>query len=516
MRKKLHFVAIFCALTSSFIGFSQRYLTPVFSSVTVSSNVVYGSNYSVLTGTPTLSSLKMDVYEPTGDVAASRPLIVLLHTGSFLPAVANGQATGSKTDSAIVEMCQRFAKRGYVAVAADYRLGWNPGSIDQDVRTGTLLQAVYRAIQDSKNCVRFFRDNAAGANTYKIDPNKIAVGGIGSGGYISLAHATLNKVAEIQLPKFINFNGSTPTPYIDQSVMGNFDGTDTAPINNPNYASYSSSVSVVFNIGGALGDSTWLDAGEGPFISMHPYKDPFAPYKTAAVIVPTTGQFVVEASGSYDVERRAKRLGNNAIFNASVYNDPYTAKANANNDGIPSLYPFVTATPGASLACGRQVEQGSPWDWWDGPTFIAQYNAYTGTTNGAGAHCNQLRSSPNMSATQGRLYIDTIQGYLNPRLVCALNLSECAAVSIKENTELSNRLSIYPNPATSGINLAVTGGHTIHNVKLFDATGRLVMSAEGLNTTEYHINRNGLAPGMYYTTVELDTKNLVTKKVMVH
>ena len=54
MRKKLQLVATLCLLAVSLNGFSQtgRYLTEVFTSVTVTSNVIYGNNLSVLTGTP--------------------------------------------------------------------------------------------------------------------------------------------------------------------------------------------------------------------------------------------------------------------------------------------------------------------------------------------------------------------------------------------------------------------------------------------------------------------------------
>ena len=70
-------------------------------------------------------------------------------------------------------MCTQFAKKGYVVAAISYRTGWNPQG-DQDTRTGTILNAVYRAMQDTKNAVRFFRHNASVAsNAYKIDTNKI-------------------------------------------------------------------------------------------------------------------------------------------------------------------------------------------------------------------------------------------------------------------------------------------------------------------------------------------------------
>ena len=68
-----------------------------------------------------------DIYEPIGDTLTNRPVIIVSHTGSFLPPVANGQPTGSIKDSSIVEQCKRWGKKGYVAVSVmGNRLGWNP------------------------------------------------------------------------------------------------------------------------------------------------------------------------------------------------------------------------------------------------------------------------------------------------------------------------------------------------------------------------------------------------------
>ncbi|MES2287966.1 MAG: T9SS type A sorting domain-containing protein, partial [Bacteroidota bacterium] len=521
MRKKLQLVATLCLLAVSLNGFSQtgRYLTEVFTSVTVTSNVVYGNNLSVLTGTPAPSDLKMDVYQPTGDVLTARPLVIVLHTGSFLPAVANGQATGSKTDSAVVEMCNRFAKRGYVAVAADYRLGWNALSTNTDVRTGTLLNAVYRAIQDAKNCVRYFKEDKATANTYKIDTTKIAVGGLGSGGYIALAYASLNQVAEIQLGKFLDNTVSPPVPYIDQSLSGNFDGTNTTGLNIANLPSHTSTINMAFNVGGAIGDTSWINAGEVPIVGLHCYKDANAPYTTGAVIVPTTGAFVVEASGSYDVIRVVNKpsIDNNAIFNSSIYTDVYTTRANTINDGLEGLYPFVTPVPVAATCTGTDTEseQGSPWDWWSEATFIAQYNGYSGTTNGPIVNCKQKLSNPDMSAAKGRLYMDTIQGYLNPRMVCALGLAGCVPnpAGVNENVNVSD-ITIFPNPSSTEINFSVKGSTTIKSVELYDVTGRMVKQIVGLNTQKYTIQREGLSTGLYITKIQLN-KGSISKKIIL-
>ncbi len=495
----------------------------MFTGVTVTSNVIYGNNIAVLTGVPRDTNLFMDIYKPTGDTATARPLVVVLHTGNFLPAIVNGAPTGDKTDSAVVEMCMRFAKRGYVVAAPDYRLGWNPISTSQDVRTGTLLNAVYRAIQDAKNCVRFFKNDKATTNTYKIDTAAIAVGGLGSGGYVALAYGSLDVVADIQLTKFIDNSQNPPAPYVNQLLSGNFDGTNTTPINLPNFASHTSTVKMVFNVGGAIGDTSWIRHGQVPVVGFHCTNDPFAPYKTGAVIVPTTGDFVVEASGSYDVLRVENKTGtgvnninNNAIFHSSVFNDVYTTRANQNNHGYEGLFPFVTPVPGATLGCGAQTPQASPWDWWNSTAFVAMYNGYTGTTNGIGANCLQMNSNPDMSAAKGRKYIDTIQGYLNPRMVCALGLPGCVpnTAGIKENSNVSEVL-IFPNPSTSNINFSVVGYNTIQTVELYDITGRLVKQITGLNTQDFILQREGLTSGLYITKIMLNKGGVVSKKIIL-
>jgi acetyl esterase/lipase len=164
-----------------------RYLDEMFTSADVTPDVMYGSNVTIITGAPTLDTMTMDIYEPSGDTLTARPLVIYIHTGSFLPVPVNGQCTGDKSDSATVEMCMRLAKKGYVVAAVNYRLGWNPLG-NQDERTGTLINAVYRALQDMKSCVRYFRMTAATmGNPYRIDDTRIALGGQGSGGYVALA-----------------------------------------------------------------------------------------------------------------------------------------------------------------------------------------------------------------------------------------------------------------------------------------------------------------------------------------
>lgn len=489
MKKTL--LSLFCSglILSGGNANAQRYLTEIFPSVTVTSNITYGNNISVLTGTPAPQDLKMDVYEPTGDVLTERPMILFLHTGSFLPFPLNGTPTGTRTDSAVVEMCTQFAKRGYVAVAMSYRLGWNPTG-NQDVRTGTLLNAVYRGIHDAKTCVRYFRKEAAvNGNPFRIDTNRIIVGGQGSGGYIAFAYASLDKVAEIQLAKFIDFSLTPPAPYVNQALSGNFEGTNATPLNTPNHVGYSSDIHMVFNLGGAMGDSSWLEAGDVPMVAFHVPSDPFAPYDYGQVIVPTTGNFVVDVTGSYGTIRRANMLGNNASIENPMapFTDVYTMRANSINDGHKGLFPLQLPGP-----------QAGPWEWWD--------SSNPNNSNG-------LMTNPNMSKAKAIAYIDSIQGYLNPRIVQVTKLPgyvNTGISSINENVEVGT----YPNPARDEVTFrSVVASNMIRVVELRDMTGRLVYSNSNVDEDRITVPINNLRNGVYVARIISDKSEQTIKLI---
>jgi Secretion system C-terminal sorting domain len=153
-------------------------------------------------------------------------------------------------------------------------------------------------------------------------------------------------------------------------------------------------------MGGACGDSSWVDAGDPPMISFHATSDPFAPYEIGTVIVPGFNLPVVEVSGSYNVQMIANQLGLNDVFElADNAGDVYTTAANTFNDGYFGLYPL-------NRPSGMETDS-APWEWW----------ANDNPNNAAG-----LLTNPDMSAAKGKLFLDTIQWYSAPRIMCALNL----------------------------------------------------------------------------------------------
>ena len=482
---------------------AQRYLSQIFTDaqITVTSNIIYGNNFSFLTGAPTAADLYMDIYSPDAAIdPVTKPLIIYIHTGSFLPAVVNGTPTGTKTDSASIEMCRQFAKRGYVVASIDYRLGWNPIATYQGIRTGTLLNAVYRSIQDTKACVRYFRKSVGSGNPYLIDSSKIILGGQGSGGYVAMAYATLDKTAEINLTKFLA-DSTIPAygfvqgqSYINQAVSGDFDGYGGVPTyNNPNNSpGFNTDVQFVFNMGGALGDSSWLEAGDAPMVAFHVVGDPFAPFGDGPVIVPTTGGFVVNVSGSRTVITKANALGNNNCFINAGFTDPYTLAANQTNLGQDGLNPFAM-TP---------AMQAGPWEWFDlqATRNFAQFLGYP-PSEGDSVYNDALITNPNMSKAKALAHIDTIQNYVNPRIVYCLGLTS----GISENEAVASSLTAFPNPSSAGmtIELKQKDNH-ITAIDLFDLTGRSITKIDGVNTSSYRIDRKGIEPGIYIARVRTE------------
>ena len=215
----LPFLSCIAILGSTYA--QDRYIDEVFPDVSVETDINYGMNFSVIAasagvpyvptgsdldgdGVADIPALNFDLFQPVGDTETERPLVIVLHTGTFAPIIYNGNPTGMRQDPATTMICQSYARRGYVVANLEYRLGWNPGAETPAERGASLMKAVYRAIQDTKGAVRFFKkDVAENGNTWGIDTSRIILSGQGSGGWVALGYASVDKYAEITLPKFL-------------------------------------------------------------------------------------------------------------------------------------------------------------------------------------------------------------------------------------------------------------------------------------------------------------------------
>jgi acetyl esterase len=116
--------------------------------------------------------LRLHVFsEDASGADARRPAIVFFFGG--------GWTQGSVTQ--FVTQATHFARRGMVAIVADYRVS---------ARHGT---SPFEAIADAKSAVRWVRANAA---RLRVDPDRIVASGGSSGGHIALSTAVFDTFDE--------------------------------------------------------------------------------------------------------------------------------------------------------------------------------------------------------------------------------------------------------------------------------------------------------------------------------
>lgn len=489
MKHVLRFTLLACLFGMSNVMAQTRYIDEIFS-VSMTDSVMYAKNYSVLYDT--IIDLDMDIYEPTGDTETERPLAILVHGGSFLPKHTNGLAAGDRNDKSMVELANRLAKRGWVVANIDYRTGWNPVATDQETKAKTIIIAAYLASQDVKACVRFFKENYS---TYKVDTNSIMLMGDGAGGYAVVTCGALNKVAETEYFKFLDSQNNS---FVDQSVWGDFDGFNgvyEGMYSWSNTPGHSSDVQLIVNMGGAMADTNWQEAGETPMIAFHALADNFTPYGTAVVIVVSTGDPIIEVSGSYDFMTRANNLGNESKLT------PYSSQFEAiqgfpNSTSVEGLYGFKGYDTNGAMF--------DPWGWYDVTDPYYAYSAYF---------------NPSNSETRGKTYIDTIMGYLVPRAAVvlgqqeamdSLGLSNVNDIMVKESG-----VNLFPNPAIENITItAKNTNNPMLAIEMYDVTGRLVQRENNINTLAYTLNRENLLAGSYLMKVIFkDTQ--VSKRVVL-
>ena len=511
------------------VSFAQtRYLDPMFMPVQTDSAVVYGVNFSVMLGDDTpiptgtdsipiaydtttnpptpiaffkMPALEFDVFQPSGDTETERPLIIYLHTGTFAPIIRNENPTGSRTyDYATQAMCQQFAARGYVVANTDYRLGWNPALPTEAERGASLMKAAYRGIQDVKAAIRYFRMDYENGNTYGIDTSRIIICGQGTGGWIATCLNSVDKLSELQLPKFLDTAGM---PLIDTAIFGDWFGYGGSPQQNmENHKGYSSDHHMILNMGGAIGDLSWLEAGDKPIAAVHGNLDAIARFTTGNLSVLGTN-IVSEISGSHDVVKKANMLGNNnAIPNLF---DPYTIAAKAASqsiintpdfsqvmitESVDNLFPFVTGNPG----------EGAPWDYFDSLTTIAlAVGQGLPASEGTDAYLNGLSTNPDMDSTKSAAYIDSTLNFFCPRIVNALMLpGNTVGVSEKGIT-----FKTYPNPTCDFISF--NASENIREIIIYDNSGKLIKKYNP-NLFTFTVDLREFPRGIYISEVKTNNK----------
>lgn len=223
----------------------SRYLTDVFTEVDSTLDISYGIGVTIGGNE---QELFMDIFEPVGDSATERPVVIFAFGGSFIG--------GVKED--VHFLCKAYAKKGFVAVTIDYTLydlPLFPVPTEEEMKI-----VVTKSVADMKGAVRFLRADAAAGNSFGIDTDYIFVGGVSAGAIAAMHTAVLDDTDNL------------PQDLIDIiAAEGGLEGT-------VNDLDFSSEVQGVVNFSGGLNDSKWIDANDPPFISIHDDGDMTVPY----------------------------------------------------------------------------------------------------------------------------------------------------------------------------------------------------------------------------------------------
>lgn len=223
-----------------------RYLDTVFTQVDTTFGVKFGEN---TTFGGNFQELFMDIYQPTGDTVSDRPVIIWAFGGSFI----------SGTRQQLSDLCHLFSRLGYVTVAIDYRLYDGaffpfPDSLD-------FIDVAVKAMADMKASIRKLREDADNGNPYRIDPEKIIVGGV-SAGAITASHVAFVDSTDV-LPAYV-LNAI--------NANGGWEG------NSSTNMQYSSEVFACVNYSGALITASAIDYNDPPLFSVHDDDDNIVPY----------------------------------------------------------------------------------------------------------------------------------------------------------------------------------------------------------------------------------------------
>lgn len=230
----------------------QRFLEEVFPDEPIMTTEKFGENVTIDGANV---ELLMDIFQPSGDLADERPVIIYSYGGSYIG--------GDR--STTYDICKKMAKKGFVTAAVDYRIydktlppfGSFPDSLD-------MMEVVIKAVGDTKAAVRHLRKDAATDNQYRVDVNWVFAGGYSSGSINSLHAAMLQ---EDEVPDFLK------TIYDDN---GGFEGDTDLP--GDSNMGYNSSIQGVINYYGGLNRGIWIDENDPPFISLHGDQDGTVPY----------------------------------------------------------------------------------------------------------------------------------------------------------------------------------------------------------------------------------------------
>ena len=264
-------MSLFCLIVAMALPFT----TPAYE-VTVEKNVAYttapgyytyapigdkGSTLKLLfhSGIPKPVTLEMDIYKPAGADTAPRPLLLMMHGGSFF--------IGNKEEPGQVGWCEYFASLGYVAVSINYRLGFH-------AQKKEFRQAELRALEDADAALAYL----LGREDLHIDPRRVFAAGTSAGAMTALSLA-------------FRLYGDKPMQEVKRRLPADF------------------RIRAVANLWGSVHDLSVLENARVPILSFQSTADPVMPYDYGYPLG-WAGKLISDPMyGTHAVHERALELG---------------------------------------------------------------------------------------------------------------------------------------------------------------------------------------------------------------
>ncbi|MCY1719863.1 T9SS type A sorting domain-containing protein [Prolixibacteraceae bacterium Z1-6] len=438
-------------------------------------------------------SMYMDIYSPKNDTVSKRPAILFGFSGGFLK--------GSRHNEDMIAFCDSFARRGYVTITYDYRIGMGadvtsvfgiPVAISLTETNGA--RAVYRAVQDSRAAIRFLKHRA---DDFGIDTSKIYMMGSSAGGFVALHNLYMDKPEEI------------PEQALYTPTLGE--------LNKVGVHGYGSRANAIVSMWGALQTPELIEDEQAPALLVHGEKDSVVyfkkgvPLKSLVPDLPTLNFDIPATYGGFciDTALNNRSVEHSTYFVPDKKHEFYGVSTGKFGSNGPNQYwdtvhwkisdflfdifkpeaDFAYDSRGVTLNCFDNTPNStySGWDFgdetFDTGTEVSHTYAAPGyyrvklTTFNINMACDTLSQT---------IKVGNLSGILAPA---------------------ETQIVIYPNPVKNKITIQTT--EPITKLELVDLWGRTKLTQN--NTVNGTIDVSFLQAGIYILRIETSSGIQVQK-----
>ncbi|MEA1873512.1 MAG: alpha/beta hydrolase [Bacteroidota bacterium] len=236
--------------------------------------------------------LEFDLYRPGKmKTQESLPFVMIINGGSFLG------SSNKRPD--VISWCDSLSHHGFITAAINYRNGFNPLFSGRNIgpKTG-MLRAGWRAIQDSRAAIRFFKHHS---DFYGIDTTQMFLIGSSSGGIIALHTAFMD--------------GDEIIPEAEKSGIGKNNSRlgclDSSTNFNQIYFQHTCDIKGVISLWGGINDLSYITTDNPTEVLLiHGEKDQIIPLENGTVF--SLGKqmwFMPQIHGSASIHEYFLKIG---------------------------------------------------------------------------------------------------------------------------------------------------------------------------------------------------------------